>query len=225
MFCWGMSININYPGFFLPKKELYSFKMSQKSTRKVVNCWYPKLFCKASEGEKQCPAQSGHRLVVHFSFCPLIWGFPLPQQEGVMRTGGFNFLNSFRDNVLLTVSVVRNSMHIKTKKKKNRRWPLCSPLLRATSEPCTWITYIHVLFPKTTQYNQHYMTHCCYTNIFDLQNEVKVTFWKRSKTHKKTWGLVSEIWVREEEPLLLKVKTINLHLLPTLSNPSQNYKL
>lgn len=219
-----MSININYSGFFFPKKELYSSKMSRKSTRKVVNCWYPELFCKASEGEKQRPAQSGHRLVVHFSFCPLIWGFPLPQQEGVVHTG-LNCLNSFRDNVLLTVSVVRNSMHIKTKKKKNRRWPLCPPLLRATSEPCTWIMYIHVLFPKTTQYNQHYMTHRCYTNIFDLQDEVKLTFWKRSKTHKKTWGLVSEIWVREEEPLLLKVKNINLHLLPTLSNPSQNYKL
>lgn len=184
MICWGISINVNYPGFFFLEKELYSFKISWKSTRKVVNCWYPELFCKASEGEKQCPAQSGHRLIVHFSFWSLCWGFPLPQQEGVACKGCLNCLNSFIDNVLLTVSVVRNSMHIKTKgKKKNRRWSLCPPLLRATSEPCTWITYIHVLFSKTAWYNQHYMTHHSHTNIFDLQDKVKLWHFEKGQKY------------------------------------------
>lgn len=144
----------------------------------MVSCWYPELLCKAVEAVKQCPDQSGHPLVVHFSFCSLCWGFGLPQQEVVVCTGGLNCLNSSRDNALLTVSIVRNSMRIKTRKKKKIDIDHCVPSAQSNL-PCTWILYIHVLFPKTTWYNQHHPTHHSCTTIFDFQDEVK--FWHFEK--------------------------------------------
>lgn len=155
--------------------ELYSLKISR--TRTVVDYWYPALFCKVAEGGNQGPAESGHLLMVHSSFCSLCWGLPLPLQEGMVRTGG---LNSFRDNVLLKVSVVRNYMHTKKKGEKKEGW-LAAPTTRSPSPqnnpvhlPYTGTMYIHIRFPKTDWYYQHYLTHHSSTHIFGKQDEVQL---------------------------------------------------
>lgn len=137
-FCWEIDVKINYLGFFFLKTELYSLKISRASTRTVVDCWYPALFCKAAEGGNQGPAQSGHLLTVHPSFCSLGWGSPLPRQEGVVCTGGLNSLNTFRHNVLLKVSVVRNSMHTKKKRKKKSR------VVYSTCQGKRWQPYLQI---------------------------------------------------------------------------------